>query len=146
MTTRSKVALAGLCLAGATLSGCATPASVADSAKSEHSTVTAIAGSTLKRVGLSAQARTRLGIQTAVVQTAPRAGLTTVPYSAILYDVDGRTWVFTRSIDESYQRAAVTVKTIVGDSAYLSSGPARGTVVVTVGATELYGAELGVGK
>jgi hypothetical protein len=39
-----------------------------------------------------------------------------------------------------------TVHGIVGPNAYLSLGPSLGTVVVSVGATELYGAELGVGE
>ena len=41
--------------------------------------------------------------------------------------------------------SAVTVDQLQGDTAYLSKGPAVGTLVVTVGAEELLGTEYGVG-
>ena len=39
----------------------------------------------------------------------------------------------------------VTVEEIEGDVAHISAGPPTGTLVVTTGAAELYGAEIGVG-
>jgi hypothetical protein len=43
-----------------------------------------------------------------------------------------------------YLREPVTVAFITGDVAALVSGPSPGVDVVSVGAMELYGAELGV--
>jgi hypothetical protein len=70
----------------------------------------------------------------------------TVPYAAILYDASGRTWVYTNPEGQAYVRAAVKVDYVDGDVAVLEEGPAAGTRIVTVGASELYGAEVGVGE
>ena len=69
----------------------------------------------------------------------------TIPYAAIVYDADGKTWAYVNSEGLTYMRAAVTVDEIDGDVARLSEGPPEGTPVVTTGAAELYGAEIGVG-
>ena len=42
---------------------------------------------------------------------------------------------------DTYVRKAITVDSIVGDTAYLTKGPPAGTQVVVVGAPELLGAE-----
>ena len=42
-------------------------------------------------------------------------------------------------------RTAINVINIIGDTAVLSTGPPVGADVVTLGATELYGVEIGVG-
>jgi multidrug efflux pump subunit AcrA (membrane-fusion protein) len=68
----------------------------------------------------------------------------TVPADAVIYDKDGKTWVYVVDGPRSFQREAVTVERVDGDSAILSSGPKPGVKVVTVGAQELLGAELGV--
>ena len=47
--------------------------------------------------------------------------------------------------DNVYIPAPMVVDDIAGDTARLSAGPAAGTQVVTTGAAELYGAEIGVG-
>ena len=44
-----------------------------------------------------------------------------------------------------YLRAEITIDEITGETAVLSAGPPIGTSVVTTGAAELYGAEIGVG-
>ena len=69
-----------------------------------------------------------------------------VPYSAVIYDVKGATWVYTNPEGKVYLRQPVKVDYIKGQLAYLSEGPAAGTSVVTRGVAELYGAETGVGK
>jgi len=63
----------------------------------------------------------------------------------VLYDPDGKTWVFVDRGQLTYVREPITIDRIEGDVVYLSDGPAVGTGVVAVGATELYGAEIGVG-
>jgi len=70
----------------------------------------------------------------------------TVPYAAVLYDSSGATWVYTNPEGQVFVRAAVKVDYVAGDVAVLEEGPAAGTWVVTVGASELYGAEVGVGE
>jgi hypothetical protein len=53
-------------------------------------------------------------------------------------------WVFTLVDPMTYIRQKVTVARISGNDAVLQSGPPPGTVVVTIGAVELLGAEYGV--
>lgn len=69
-----------------------------------------------------------------------------LPYSAVLYDLNGGTWTYTRSAPLTFVRYRVSVDYIEGDDAILSEGPPTGTEVVIVGATELFGIEFKVGK
>jgi len=64
-----------------------------------------------------------------------------VPYAAILYDTQGHTWVYTNPASLTFVRTPITVDNIEGGEAVLSAGPPPGSVVVTVGAEELYGSE-----
>jgi hypothetical protein len=97
---------------------------------------------------LSAQAAKRLDIQTTPVRETQVRGKPgkVVPYSAVIYDLHGETWVFTNPEPLTYVRDTVKVDFIDGDLAVLSQGPPSGTMVVTVGAPELHGAEVGVGE
>ena len=105
-------------------------------------------GQDLSRVILTAEAAKRLGIEPAPVSNAQVGGTQreVVPYAAVYYDLNGATWVYTNPSPLTYVRASITVDPITGDMAVLSKGPPVGTSVVTVGATELYGAEFGVGQ
>jgi len=69
-----------------------------------------------------------------------------LPYSAIIYDVKGDTWVYTNPEPLVYMRAPIKIDYIADRMAYLTEGPAAGVSVVTNGSAELYGAETGVGK
>lgn len=69
-----------------------------------------------------------------------------VPYSAVLYDVSGNTWVYTNPEPLVFVREPIVVDYIEGDLVVLLEGPSLGTPVVTVGAAELFGAETGVSK
>ncbi|MBI4790324.1 MAG: hypothetical protein HY782_25100 [Chloroflexi bacterium] len=69
-----------------------------------------------------------------------------VPFSAVVYDKDGNAWTYTNPESLVYIRAPINVDYFEGDLAILTEGPAAGTMIVTVGASELYGAEVGVGK
>ena len=102
-----------------------------------------LGGTDLNRVILSAEAAKRLDIQTTPVRDAPVRGTQrkVVPYSAMLYDLHGETWVYTNPAPLTYVRAAITVDSINRDTAVLSDGPPIGTLVVTVGVVELYGSE-----
>jgi hypothetical protein len=115
-----------------------------------------VQGTDLSRVTLSQQAADRLGIETAVVRTQRLAGpgqagsaaasRKVVPYAAVIYDETGDTWTFTSPRPLAYLRQHIEIDFIEGDAAILSDGPAVGTTVVTVGAAELLGTELGVGE
>jgi len=69
-----------------------------------------------------------------------------VPYAAVLYGVNGETWVYTNPEPLVFLRSPITIDYIDGDLAVLSEGPAVGTAVVTLGAAELFGTETGVSK
>ena len=69
-----------------------------------------------------------------------------IPYTAVLYDSRGDTWVYTNPEPLVFVRDHISISYIEGDLAVLFAGPPAGTAVVTVGAAELYGAEFGVGK
>jgi hypothetical protein len=68
-----------------------------------------------------------------------------VPYSALIYDPDGDTWVYTSPKPRTFVRYEVEVDYIEGDMAVLDEGPPTGTVIAVVGVAELYGAEFKVG-
>ncbi len=107
-------------------------------------TVYEVDGSDLSRIELTADAVKRLGIATAAVVDSADGKV--VPYSAVLYSATGETWVYTSPKALNFIRAEVVVTTIEGDKAFLSEGPAAGTAVATVGVTELFGAESGLGQ
>lgn len=91
------------------------------------------------RITLTEDAAKRLDIQTVAVRGD--GGQIVIPYAAILYDTEGNTWVYTNSEPLIFVRSPITVDHIKGDEAFLSAGPASGSTVVTVGATELFGSE-----
>jgi hypothetical protein len=112
----------------------------------------------VRSVTLTRQAYDRLGVETVPVRTsqasgpiartspAPGVGLSgLVPYSAVLYDTTGVTWVYTMSQPLRFVRQQVVVERVTAADAILSDGPVAGTPVVSKGVAELYGAELGVG-
>jgi len=106
--------------------------------------VDAIAGSSLKRVTLTAKAAQRLDVQTAEVRQ-DSTGRSIVPYAALLYDTVGATWVYVSPQPLTFMRHAVKIDAIRGDSVYLTEGPAVGTKVLTMGVPQVFGAEAGVG-
>ena len=112
-------------------------------------TVEHIDGSEISRVTLSEDAMKRLDVQTTAVteETSPRteSAQKAVPYGALIYDPQGKTWVYTNPQPRVFVRAAIDVDYIQGDLAYLSNGPETGTKVATVGTAELYGTEFTVG-
>jgi hypothetical protein len=128
-------------------------------------TVEPISGSDLHRIVLSARAAERLGIGMVPVgraegspaatgtrsaawsagsPTTPSAAQTVVPYSAILYDANGETWVYTNPEPLVFVRSHVKIDHIEGDRAVLADGPPVGIAVVAVGGAELFGAEFEV--
>ena len=97
------------------------------------------------RVLLSPQAAARIGIQTATVKaTGGARRLDVIPYSALLYTADGKTFTYVRMSPLVFVRRSVSVDHLTSTEAFLSSGPSPGTAVVTVGGEELHGAETGI--
>ncbi len=119
----------------------------AEAADGDVAKVDPIAGYDVSRVTLNPEATTRLGIQTRAARETPIDGKSrlVIPYAAVLYDPTGATWTYTSPEPNVFVREKVDVETIRGDLAVLKSGPSASTLVVTVGATELYGTEVGVG-
>lgn len=120
-------------------------ASAAPSGKRDRpARVEVIEGSKVKRVIVTEMAAKRLDIQTSEV-AKDGADQLSAPYASILYDIGGGTWVYTMPQALTFVRQSVVVQSIKGEKAFLKSGPAAGTKIVTVGVAELYGAEKGVG-
>ncbi|OGG80203.1 hypothetical protein A3A39_02950 [Candidatus Kaiserbacteria bacterium RIFCSPLOWO2_01_FULL_54_13] len=128
---------------------------------SKPSRLEAIPGSDLKRVILTAKAAELLAIETDVVReesltrvSAANAVNTpeevrtqrVVPYSAVIYDPHGNTWVFTNPEPLVYVRHRIEIGYIKSDRAVLKEGPSPGTAVVTVGASILMGIEQKFGQ
>jgi hypothetical protein len=93
----------------------------------------------IMRVTVDAKAAERIGLETASI--TEEGGRKVIPYSALMYDTKGNTWTFTGVGPLSFVRQAVVVDDVDGDKVMLADGPAVGTVIVTVGAAELMGAE-----
>lgn len=100
-----------------------------------------VSGESMPRVVLTESAAERLGIQTAQVRVRGDQR-TVIPYSAVLYDVNGDTWVYTNVEPLVFVRHRVSIDQIDGENAVLLDGPPPGTMTVTVGAAELFGAEV----
>lgn len=124
------------------LSGC-TASTEAEASSPEAVTVEQVG--TVNQITLTAKAAERLGMATANVAAGPSSGELTVPSGSLLYDPDGKTFVYTSPKELVFVRADVTVLRINGSSVILTAGPAVGTPVVIVGASELFGVDTGVG-
>jgi len=115
--------------------------------KEAPSRVEPIEGSEFGRVILTEKAVERIDVQTEPVQIKEMSSEhLAVPYSAVLYGLEGETWVYTNPEPLVYIREPIVVDYIDGDWVALVEGPEVGTQVVTVGASLLYGAETGVSK
>ena len=89
----------------------------------------------------------RIGIRTtAVAAVAHKRGATTViPYSAVVYEPNGKPVVFLKTGRLTYTGTPIAIANIAGNRVYVSRGPAVGKRIVTVGAEELLGVQNGVG-
>lgn len=103
--------------------------------------VVGVRGTELHRVVLSRDALERIGLETEPVADGAGPGGTVVPYAALIYDPSGATWVYADVGPRTFERVAVTVDRVDEDTVRLTTGPAVGTRVVTVGAAEVYGSE-----
>ena len=69
-----------------------------------------------------------------------------VPWSAIMYDINGGNWVYLRTRQYTYSRRRVEVSSVIDGSAVLTRGINKDEEIVTTGAAELFGTEFGGGK
>jgi hypothetical protein len=141
---RVRHAIVALLVIGLPMSGCKKE-SVAEKyhpAKLEESGVKGI-----MKITVDQRAAERIGLQTAPVReevvalAGGSASRRVIPYGALMYDKKGDTWAFTNPQPLVFVRQAVVVEKIEGDRVILSDGPATGTVIATVGAAQLMGAE-----
>jgi hypothetical protein len=105
-------------------------------------TVTTADPSSAPTVKFTEEAARRVDLTMTTV--AGRKGALVVEYAALIYDKQGKTWVYTAPEPLTYMRTKVVVAEIDGNRVTLSGGPPPGTKVVTQGVTEVYGAELGM--
>ena len=123
---------------GLLLSGCGPKESTTE--KISPSQLEEIDGSELKRVILTEKAAERIG-----VETVASSG-TEVPYAAVIYDIEGNTWIYTNPEPLTFVRAPIEIDHIEGDTAILAESLPSELNVVTVGVAELWGTETGVSK
>lgn len=128
-----------LVIVGLSLSACG-PGTTTGPTKIEPATIEAIDGSDLKQVTLTEKAAERIGLETVTVEPM------TVPYAAVIYDIEGNTWVYTNPEPLTFVRAPIEIDYIEGDQAFLSQALETEHPIVTVGVIEIYGAETGVSK
>lgn len=136
-----------LIIVGLQLSGCQRKSGMHSNIEPAH--VEHIQGTELSRVTLTEKAMERLDLQTDQVReqrvsrsASPRK---VVPYSSLIYDANGQTWVYTSPAPRTFIRHKVDVDYIEGEIVVLNDGPPTGTVIATVGVAELYGTEFEVG-
>jgi hypothetical protein len=163
MRHRNRWLVVSLIIAGSaslTLTGCGDQTTTHHKIEPAH--VEHVEGEHVARVTLTERAMERLDIQMGTVGRASAAMIrrvaegggfedsaatqkNVVPYSAIIYDQHGDTWIYTSPAPREFVRHHIEVDYIEGDVAVLSEGPPLGTKVATVGAAELYGTEFEVG-
>ena len=84
-----------------------------------------------------------------IVAELPRQGAAeslVVPWSAIMHDIHGGTWLYEQVAEHTYVRRRVQVQYVSSASAVLKEGPKKGTKVVSAGVVELFGTEFGFAK
>jgi hypothetical protein len=136
---RMSILVVVMLLAGLLLSACGPRVSEAGE-KVAPSELEPIEGTDLSRVILTEKAAERIG-----VETVPAGGMA-IPYSAVIYDTEGNTWIYTNPAPLTFVRAQIFVDRIEGDQAFLSQELENDDPIVTVGVIEIYGAETGVSK
>jgi RND family efflux transporter MFP subunit len=85
----------------------------------------------------------RVGVS---VPLASSAETLAVPWSSIVHDIYGGTWVYEATGEREFTRRRVVVRHVINDTAVLAAGPDAGKRVVIAGAAELFGTETGFSK
>jgi hypothetical protein len=143
-----RAACIGLVLIAAcvvTLSACGEASSGYDYETASHhepAKLEPIKGTDVQRVIFDAEGAKRVGLKTAPIRQNGQG--TVIPYDAVIYDADGKTYTYTAPKPLTYVRQEIAIDHVAGDSVMLSDGPPAGTKVVTVGAAQVYGTEFEV--
>lgn len=130
--------LVTLIFAGLLLSACG--AKTPPTEKVAPSVLEPIDGTDLSKVILTEKAAERIGVETV------SANGMEVPYAAVIYDIEGNTWIYTNPEPLTFVREPITIDHIEGDTAFLAESLPGQLSVVTVGVAEIYGTETGVSK
>lgn len=114
----------------------------------EPASIEPIDGSDFYMITLTERAAERLDIQLEMVllEQVNDAEQLVVSYGALIYDINGNTWIYISPAPLTFYRVPVTVDYIEGERVYLLDGPPAGTEVAVVGVPELYGIDTGVGR
>jgi hypothetical protein len=96
----------------------------------------------VKPVTFTAEGARRIGLATSAVFNAN--GSLVVDHAALIYDSSGGSWIYTIPEPLTYLRTPVKITHVDQDRVFLADGPVAGTPVVTVGAAQVYGEELGI--
>lgn len=114
----------------------------------KYARVEPVEGTEVSSVTLTEVAVKKLDIQEAQIGDEQINGKLrkVIPYAAVLYDPEGVTWAFTNPEPLVFIRREIKIDYIESGKAVLLDGPPTGTSVVTVGAAELFGVEIGVGE
>jgi hypothetical protein len=125
------------------LTGCTPKVDSASDGESPATIERLTTGNIPTRLTLTEDAAKRLDIQSVEARDVMSNDTqeTAVPYGAIIYDINGKMWLYTRPENLIFERTSIVIDHIDGDVVFLSDGPSAGTQVVTRGVAELYGAE-----
>jgi hypothetical protein len=94
----------------------------------------------LQHITFTEEGARRTDVRTAEIRRAGKH--TVIPYEALIYNDEAKTFVYTSPKPLEYLRAPVTVDRIEGKRVLLTDSPRVGTKVVTRGASEVYGTEI----
>lgn len=84
-------------------------------------------------------------VSVTLTQKGSQSGLT-IPFSAVVYDIDGGTWIYRQVAPHTYARKRVLISRVMGAKAILAQGIEPESKIVYSGAAELFGTEFGAGK
>jgi hypothetical protein len=124
------------------VAGTSTGGYEADKPAEPVSKVEPIEGTEGQLVKFSALGAKKIGLKTAVIRRDGEQKI--MPYDALLYDSKGRAFTYTSPKPLTFVRKEIKVGRKDGDRLVLAEGPPAGTRVVTTGAEEVYGTEVGV--
>ncbi len=85
----------------------------------------------------------RLGATLALTGETEQRGL---PWSAVVQDVNGGSWVYEVTAPQTFVRRRIQVRQVIDDWMVFDKGPAVGSKIVIEGVAELFGTEFGFGK
>lgn len=91
------------------------------------------------RLALLPQQRVAVSLKTRKFQETAIS----VPYSAVVFDIYGNSWVYQQVSTNHFKRIRVSISHVSRKTAYISEGLPEGVSVVTNGALELFAVETG---